>query len=229
VRKIHLVLSILGLLAVACDTTTLIPATPTFLVPASMPAETLPPTPLPTETLAYTSTPTSLATATAPTPIAAAGTPAASDTSTPVTGTISPASTLEATSTLPTPSPTPQGPVFEIVNLSSPQLQWGDTCDNKPVTVTAQVATGFNVTSVLLFTRLQSQNGNITTAWNKALSMHDDGLGTFTYDLSTKVIKYYQAYNIAWVQYQLVATNVQQQEVGRTQVYLNNLTIARCP
>jgi len=59
--------------------------------------------------------------------------------------------------------------------------------------------------------------------------MHNDGLGTFTYDISTEVIMHYQDYNQAWIQYQLVAYNMEQQEVARTKVYENNLTLARCP
>ena len=228
-RKIHLILSLLGLLAVACSTTSLIPATPTLLVPVvPLPTETpLPPTPLPTETLALTFTPIPSITPTQPTPTFT-GLPAGTNTGSPLMQTMAPLSTIQMTST-PLIQPTPQGPVFQSVTTSTAQIQWGDTCEANPITVTAQVASGFNVDSVLLFVRLQSQNGNVTTAWNKALSMHNDGLGTFTYDLSIKVLKYYQDYNNAWVQYQLVAYNVQQSEVGRTQIYLNNLTISRCP
>ncbi len=225
-KKICLILSILGLLVVACSTTSLIPATPTLLVPASAPTETLSvPTSLPTETLSITSTPAPSMTPTQPTPtITSTLTSTVVSTS---TGTMVPVIVVPATSTS-LIQPTPQGPVFESVTTSGTQINWGDTCDTNSITVTAQVVSGFNVTSVVLFTRLQSQNGNATTAWNKGLSMHDDGFGTFTYDLSTKVLKYYQDFNTAWVQYQLVATNIQQQEAGRTQIYLNSLLIQRC-
>ena len=223
-KKICLILSILCLVVVACSTTSLIPATPTLLVPASAPTETLSvPTSLPTETLSITSTPAPSLTSTQPTPTFTT-TPTSTAVST-STGTMLPLIIIPATSTS-LIQPTPQGPVFESVTTSGTQINWGDTCDTNSITVTAQVASGFNVTSVELFTRLQSQNGNNTTAWNKDVSMHDDGFGTFTYELSTKLLTYYKDFNIAWVQYQLVAYNIQEQEAGRTQIYLNSLIIS---
>ncbi len=227
-KKIHLALSIFSLLVVACSTTSLFPVTPTLLVPAvSLPTETLPPpTSVPTETFFFTSTLSpSMTPASTSTSL-----PTSTSTSTstaPVTETMTPLAIIQATATS-LIQPTPQGPVFESVTTSGTQINWGDTCDTNSITVTAQVVSGFNVTSVLLFTRLQSQNGNTTTAWNNAISMHDDGFGTFTYDLSSKVLTYYKDFNAAWVQYQLVATNIQQQEAGRTQVYLNSLMIQHC-
>ena len=225
-KKICLILSILGLLVVACSTTSLIPATPTLLVPASAPTETLSvPTSLPTETLSITSTPAPSMTPTQPTQ-AFTNTPTSTVVST-ATGTMIPVIVVPATSTS-LIQPTPQGPVFESVTTSGTQIDWGDTCEENTITVTAQVANGFNVTEVELYTRLQSENGNATTAWNKGLSMHDDGFGTFTYDLSTKVLTYYKDFNVAWVQYQLVAYNIQQQEASRTQISVNSLIIQRC-
>ena len=119
--------------------------------------------------------------------------------------------------------------MFDSVTVSGPQIIWGNSCQANSVTVTAQAASGFNVTSVLLFTRLQSQTGDFTSPWNNAISMHNDGLGTFTYDLSARGITDSENFDLAWIQYQLVATNMHNQIIGRTQVYLNYLTIARCP
>ena len=63
-KKIHLILSILALLVVACSTTSLLPAAaPTVSAPASLPTEThSAPVILPTETPPFTSTPTTLIT-----------------------------------------------------------------------------------------------------------------------------------------------------------------------
>ena len=228
-KKCYLILSILVLLVVACATPSLIPATPTLLVPAvSQPTEPLQsPTSAPTETAIPTSTiapsitPVEITSTIGPIPIL-------TDTPSVPTGTVvSPVPSAQATPTS-LIQPTPQGPVFESVTTSSTQINWGDACEETPVTVTAQVASGFNITEVDLYTRLQSENGVATTAWNNAISMHDDGFGTYTYDLSTKVLKYYDDFNVAWVQYQLVATNIQQHEASRTQVYLNSLLIKHC-
>jgi len=125
--------------------------------------------------------------------------------------------------------PTPQGPVFESVMTSGTQIYWGRSCTANSVTFTAQVASGFDVASVYLFIRLQSQIRILPAPWNTPLTMHNAGLGTFTYDLAARGITHFDEFQLAWVQYQLVAENSQNQEVGRTQVYHNNLTISQCP
>jgi len=107
-------------------------------------------------------------------------------------------------------------------------MNWGDACNSTPITFTAQVENGYGVTSVLLFIRLQNRSGDVTTVWNKPFNMHDDGLGTYTYDVMPEVIKYYQQFNSAWIQYQLVAVNLSLQTVGRTQIYENNLALVHC-
>lgn len=227
-KKFYLILSLLGSLVLACATPSLIPATPTLLVPAtSQPTEMLPPTPAPTETPIPTSTPAPSDTPTQVTPTFVL-LPSLTSSATAPTGTV--ISLVTSVRSTPTSliQPTPQGPVFESVTTSGTQLNWGDTCDSNSVTITAQVASGFNITSVLLFTRLQSEDGKATTGWNNAITMHDDGFGTYTYDLSTKVLKYYRQFNVAWVQYQLIATNIQLQEASRTQIYLNSLLIKSC-
>jgi hypothetical protein len=106
---------------------------------------------------------------------------------------------------------------------------WGGSCISNSIIFTAQVASGFNVNSVYLFTRLQSSNGNVSTVWSKPETLHNNGMGTFTYELSVEALQYYEDFNTAWVQYQLVAENYQTQIVGRTQVYANNVTVSHCP
>jgi len=125
--------------------------------------------------------------------------------------------------------PTPQGPVFESVMTSGTQIYWGRSCTPNSITFTAQVASGFDVASVQLFIQLQSQIRILPAPWNIPIAMHNDGLGTFTYDLAARGITHFDEFQLAWVQYQLVAVNSQKQVVGRTQVYQNNLTITQCP
>ena len=231
-RKIHLILSILGLLITACSSTTLFPAAPTVFVPPSAPAETHPaPTSLPTETLPAptsqpinTLVPTSMLTETlaftpTPTLLMMTSSPAATLPSLAVTGTV-PTGTMvlsmPITSTPTSIQPTPQGPVFQSVTTSDSQMNWGDACNSTPITFTAQVEDGYGVTSVLLFIHLQSRSGDVISEGAKPFIMHNDGLGTYTYDVMPQVIPYYQQYNSAWVQYQLVAVNLSLQTVGRT-------------
>lgn len=231
-KKIYLVLSILALLLPACSVTSLFPAAPTAPVnlPVALPTENIA---VQTALLTVTSsaTPTSLPTNT-PVLAVATGTvaPTYTSTGTPPTATLARTATAIGTATsTPLVQPTPEGPVFQSVTVSGNQFIWGDTCQSNSIIFTAQVASGFNVNSVYLFTRLQSSNGNVTSAWNKPITMHNDGMGTFTYELSVDALQYYEDYNTAWVQYQLVAENYQTEIVGRTQVYVNNVMISRCP
>lgn len=219
-RKIHLMISILGLLILACSSTDLIPAVPT-------PVLTLP---LPTETLSIVSTPTQAITPTQPTPTLTS-LPTIIETTPTLTGTPATATTVQATSTPQTQiTVTPEGPVFDKVTSSGNQLIWGQFCPANSITFTAHAVSGFDITSVLLFTRLQSKTTGVTTRWSNGISMHTDGAGTFTYALSVKGIPYYQDFqSAAWIQYQLVATNSMNQIVERTQIDLNSITLARCP
>jgi hypothetical protein len=222
-RKIGLMIFILSLLVVACSSTTLFPAASTPLPPATavpLPTETPPiasapmPSITPTETQpTFTTTPTFMETATV----------APTNTTVSLT-TVQPTST--STSQI---QPTPQGPVFESVMTSGTQIYWGHSCTANSVTFTAQVASGFDVASVYLSIRLQSKIRILPAPWNIPITMHNDGLGTFTYDLAARGITHFDEFQLAWVQYQLIAENSQNHEVGRTQVYPNNLTITQCP
>lgn len=127
------------------------------------------------------------------------------------------------------PLPTPLGPVFTNVTILGSQINWDATCGPNSVTLIVNTASGSGAASVLLSTRLKSKTLEVATVWNDAVSMHDDGLGAFSYDLSTDVIKYYEQFNVAWIQFQFVAVNNQNQVLSRTQIYENNLTIAHCP
>ena len=223
-RKIDLMVFILALLVVSCSSSTLFPTAPTPLPPATE-------VPLPTETLPVaSSTPMPSFTPTEP-PATFTTTPMPMDTATvaPTNTTVS-LTTVQPTSTSTSQiQPTPQGPVFESVMTSGNQIYWGRSCSANSVTFTAQVASGFDVASVYLFIRLQSQIRILPAPWNTPLTMHNAGLGTFTYDLAARGITHFDEFQLAWVQYQLVAENSQNQEVGRTQVYHNNLTISQCP
>jgi len=247
-KKIHLTLSILVLLITACSSTKFFPApTPTLFVLSSLPSPTIPaPTAapggmtaaptllstetlpasasLPTETLSFTSIPASTVMPTQSTPMFI-GMPT-STTGPTSTETMAPTATATPTSQ---PLPTPLGPVFTSVTISGPQINWDATCGPNSVTMIVSTASGSGAASVLLVTRLKSKTQDVATVWNDAVSMHDDGLGTFSYGLSTNVIKYYEQFNVAWIQFQFVAVSSQNQVLGRTQIYENNLTIAHCP
>jgi hypothetical protein len=56
--------------------------------------------------------------------------------------------------------------------------------------------------------------------------------GKFAYELQASNLRDFNQFNepVAWVQYQLVATNISGRVIGRSQVFADNLTIsAICP
>ncbi len=229
-RKTNLLMiSVVGLLVLACSTSDLIPATPFVAPTLPLPTETLPAAPTatasatptqpiqPTQTMEPTATFTSV-----PTLIAAGSSP---------TSTTSGAAPTATAQSQPTATMTlAAGSVFTSVTASGNMITWGANCPNNSVTFAAQAVSGYNITSVLLFVRLQSQSTGVTTRWSNGTSMHTDGAGMFTYSLAARGIPYYQDFqSAAWVQYQLVATNLQNQIVGRSEIVSNGITLSRCP
>lgn len=222
-KKIYFI-PILCLLVTACSYTILIPTTPTSSAPDVLPTDTeyatftLTPSITPTQpTPTFTSTPTFIYSGPTPT---SSGTPQPTGTIGVLVATATPASSqLQLTS---------ESPVFDSVLISGNQLVWGTSCQANTIKVTAHVASGYGVTSVYLFTSLNDQATNTTTDWNNGAIMDDSGNGTFIYNLTASVIKFYKDFASAIVRYQLAATNAKHLVVGRTQPYLNNITIGQC-
>jgi hypothetical protein len=215
---------ILGLFALACAYTILLPATP---APIASPTytvfntSTLTPTITPTQpTPTFTSTPTYIYLG-----------PTEGPTETPQpTVSAAPLLTVQATSTgISQFQLASQSPVFDAISISGTRIVWGASCTATSVTVSTHIAGDYKVTSVLLFTRLTDQTGATTTDWNNGAIMDNAGQGTFTYNLTANVIKHYKDFTTAWVQFQLVATNANGRVLGRTQIFSNNISIAQCP
>ena len=58
--------------------------------------------------------------------------------------------------------------------------------------------------------------------------MQNNGAGTFSHDLVPLEMKADDLFENAWVQYQLVATDVKSNQVGRTDVFSERLTLLEC-
>jgi hypothetical protein len=129
--------------------------------------------------------------------------------------------------TLPAPplELTSQSSAFDTIMLSGNKIFWG-TCQPASIKIAAHVINA-GVSSVLIFTRLQDLASNFGTNWSGGGAMNNDGKGSFTYVLAPTVISRYKDFKTAWVQYQMVAY-VKNREIGRTQIFLNNITIAPC-
>ena len=195
-----------------------------------------PPTVAPTF---FTSTPTDAPTFTPTVP-----TPTFTSTPT-LMGQIASTSTLPPTSTplvftpvdvTPFPSSTPvelvtQVPIpgFVLISTSGDVFYKGRKCVPNSVKFTAQAADPVNTAFVLLFVRFKSKQTGTTSEWADSIAMQSSGIpGIFVHDLVPTEMKATDLFENAWVQYQLVATDAHANQLGKTDIFSERLTLAEC-
>ena len=100
-------------------------------------------------------------------------------------------------------------------------------CDPATVKVTAQSANPTGTSFVVLFVRFKSKLSGKTSEWT-SIGMQSIGAGTYIHDLVADEMKGVDAFKNSWVEYQLVATNNNAQEVGRTAIFSEKLTLLEC-
>jgi hypothetical protein len=211
-----------------------------LLISCSIPGiNTAPTNPPPQETSAVAGTPTRTATIT-PTQ------PTPTYTSTPTLAGITPTRTLFGTRATLTGTFTPlplfidtatplilftadtPGEGFKWVEIEGNEIFWG-ICKPGVVRIIAEVAEPDEVYNVVIFVRLMDGESTDTTPWSKGAAMNNRRDGTFTYYLNADTISEKSAYRRAWVFFQLVATDLPGNIIGRTKVYTNALTLRPCP
>lgn len=126
-----------------------------------------------------------------------------------------------------TPTPNVEIKGFDFVKTSSDVFYKGGDCQPSSVVFTAQTANKAKASYVQLFVRLESKTSGAQSSWT-SIPMQNDGLNMFSYTLVPEEIKAVDAYENPWVQYQMVAVNASQKEVGRTGVFTKYLTLLRC-
>jgi hypothetical protein len=136
------------------------------------------------------------------------------------------ATPIPTATALPMSTPSSPGEGFESVEVSESKIFWG-ICKPHTATMTVTVLHPEEVTTVYLFFRLMSTKKDDTTPWVGTVT-DNNGNGTFTYLLRANVIPHRKDYMKAWFQYQFVAENEKEVVVGRTQIYLKNLTLEPC-
>lgn len=126
---------------------------------------------------------------------------------------------------------TPQNVGFTSVLLSHQVLYWDEgSCMPRDVKISAFVEDAARTHKVLLFMRLRSKLNTLDlTEWGSGAIMVKAEDGSFKYDIHTfNITDHYYYYPNAWIEYQLVAYDEDMKEVGRTQIYDRNFTLARC-
>lgn len=126
---------------------------------------------------------------------------------------------------------TPQSTGFLAVLVSSNTMYWNEgPCSPRNIKFSAFVADTANTQNVYLFTRLREKKNTLNvTEWNAgAWMVKDEANGSFNYNIRTWNLKRYYYFREAWLEYQLVALDVNRNETGRTPIYDRNINLVRC-
>ena len=127
-----------------------------------------------------------------------------------------------------TPTMALPGPGFLLVEYAPLKIYWGG-CEPNKVSLRAVVQDPEEVFSVILFMRVKDIEKEDYTPWTSGAVMLNRGQGEFTYNLIGSKIKGHDHYLRSWVYFQLVATNIEGQEIGRTRIYEKAFDMYPCP
>ena len=202
-------------------------ATQTSPPPSDTPTAFISETPIPTQNLFATATSTPMTFTPTPTSLGAElFTPTSTETSFPTD--------------IPTPDIpldpedsgyfTPQNRGFLGILISNNTMYWNEgPCSPREIKVSAFVEDLINTHHVFLFTRLREKKNTLNvTKWNAGALMSKEDNGSFNYTIHTFNLRRYYYFVDAWLEYQLVAVNEEQQVIGRTGIYDRNISLVRC-
>jgi hypothetical protein len=202
-------------------------ATQTSPPPSDTPTAFISETPIPTQNLFATATPTPMTFTPTPTSLGAElFTPTSTETSFPTD--------------IPTPDIpldpedsgyfTPQNRGFLGILISNNTMYWNEgPCSPREIKFSAFVEDQINTHHVFLFTRLREKKNTLNfTKWNAGALMSKEDNGSFNYTIHTFNLRRYYYFVDAWLEYQLVAVNEDQQVIGRTGIYDRNISLVRC-
>ena len=72
----------------------------------------------------------------------------------------------------------------------------------------------------MLFVRFKSKLTGTTSKWTSIpMEKQTMGAGTFTHDLVPLEMKAVDSFENAWVQYQIVSTDINSKQVGKTDIF----------
>lgn len=140
---------------------------------------------------------------------------------------IQPTETSIFLATLDTPTPSVKMDGFVSVTISSKEFFRGAECQPNSVKFIAQVADSAGTAFVVLFVRFKSRQTGTTSEWT-SIGMSTLGAGTYTYVLSPEEMIGVDSFENPWVQYQIVATNIDANEIGRTGIFNERLSLLEC-
>ncbi len=129
----------------------------------------------------------------------------------------------------PEPTATPDKvAIYDVQHDKDKFYYGGGSCGSREITISAKVAKPEEVFSVVMFTRFYDNEGAGTTKWDAGHAMSKKSDGTYSITLASNKITNYNAYEFAVMNYQLVATDKQRNNLARTEVF-KDITLNYCP
>jgi hypothetical protein len=126
----------------------------------------------------------------------------------------------------PTPVPTSGGMQFKPTVNPTAFLFGGCTPDRTDISVEV-INPPEAIQYTLLFVRLVDKKSGAAGAWSQGLSMAMLGSTKFFFTLTLDKLPDYDQFPDAWLQYQFVAYNKAQKEIGRSEVF-GDVSFGRC-
>ena len=118
---------------------------------------------------------------------------------------------------------------FVYVRVSDQAFYKGTACQPVSVKFTVQVADPGTAAFVVLFVRFKSKLTGSTSKWTSiTMEKQTIGAGTFIHDLLPSEMKAVDSFENAWVQYQVVSTDANSNQIGKTEIFGERLTLLEC-
>jgi hypothetical protein len=126
-----------------------------------------------------------------------------------------------------TSTPIRPGPGFLSVQVSDRKIYWGSCKPNK-TKIIAQVENPEDVFSIIIFVQVKSATKEDYTPWTSGNTMQSHRNGIFSYSLAANTTRGHNHYKNSWILFQLVAVNDIGEEIGRTKIYTNEISLSPC-
>ena len=104
----------------------------------------------------------------------------------------------------------------------------GGGCGSREITISAKVTKPEDVFSVVLFIRFYDTEDGGTSKWDGGHAMSKKSDGTYSITLASSNITNYNLYDFAVMNYQMVATDKNRNNLARTEVF-KNIALNVCP
>lgn len=119
---------------------------------------------------------------------------------------------------------------FRGILFSAATLYWGEgACPTRSIKMTVFVEDPERTDRVYMFLRLRDKENTLSVGeWSAGAEMIKVDDGSFNYNIETWNLRRYFFYKNAWIEYQFVSVNENNEILGRTQLYDRNLSLARC-